>query len=113
MLKFQGLNIQKILSNCEKSMNNAQKVLDIQVAKDCDPYVPFNEGNLRASVFRSHFGSGWLTYDVPYAKHIYNSTGYIFNKTKHPLAQDHWFETVKGLKINSWRDVYINALKKV
>ena len=52
-------------------MGQVQRFVDSQLAKGMDKYVPFDTGSLKNSVQKSHFGSGKLIYDTPYAKYQY------------------------------------------
>lgn len=89
----------------EQRIKQAQMWLDETVKKDCDPYVPFRTGILANSVIRhTIIGSGQVVYETPYAEKVYNSSGWNFNKTHHPLAQDHWAEPVIANNRNKYHD---------
>jgi len=89
----------------EERIKRAQMWLDSEVIKDCNPYVPFRTGALAGSAIRhTIIGSGQITYETPYAVPVYNSEGWNFNRSVHPLAQDHWAEPVKANNMDKYHD---------
>lgn len=94
----------------DKRINEAQKWLDNEVIKDCNPYVPFRDGDLATSVIRhTVLGSGQIVYQTPYAVRVYHSNGWNFNKKPHELATDHWAEPAKANNL----DKYNNGVSKI
>jgi len=89
--------------------DNAQKVLDLQVMKDCEPYVPADTMNLTRSAQRaSDIGSGVVKWDGPYAAaQYYHLPSKSHNK--HPLAVMRWFEAAKAVRKAVWLRVAKNA----
>lgn len=82
----------------------AQKWLDNEVLKDCDPYVPMRTGNLVRSGQRgTKLGSGMVIYNAPYAARCYYGNMH-FNKTKHPQATRQWFEKAKASCKTKWKN---------
>lgn len=82
----------------------AQKWLDNEVLKDCDPYVPMYTGNLRNSgITGTTLGSGMVIYNAPYARANYYGLDFNFSKDKHPKACAQWFEKTKAEKKEAWR----------
>lgn len=73
-----------------------QKVLKNEVAKGCDPYVPYDFGKLAQSVEAS-IGTDepFLVYNVPYAEKQYYG---LQNKARdnHEHATRYWFEVWKA-----------------
>lgn len=56
----------------EKQFTQAQKFIDSEVLRQCDPYVPFRSGMLKKSgTMGTVIGSGIVRYIVPYAKKQY------------------------------------------
>ena len=81
----------------------AQKYLDNEVLKDCDPFVPMDTGNLRNSGIRgTTLGSGEVIYNAPYAKTCYYGKAIHFSTAKHPQATAQWFEKAKALNKKKW-----------
>lgn len=89
--------------------SDAQKFLDSEVLKDCEPFVPMVSGNLVRSGQRgTNIGSGEVIYAAPYARAQY----YGFpRKTleKHPQASMQWFEKAKAICKEAW----ITGVKKI
>ena len=80
----------------------AQKWLDNEVLKDCDPYVPMRTGNLVRSGQRgTQLGSGRVIYNAPYAARCYYGK-FNFSKKKHPKATRQWFEKAKAANKSKW-----------
>lgn len=89
----------KVMAKLKRHVAEKQRALDIQVAKDCTPYVPYREGTLSRSVARSQPGSGKVIWDEPYARRMYYGVNYRFSK---PQATHHWFEKAKGVHKKDW-----------
>lgn len=70
-------------------MNNPTMMLAIHniLAKKCDPYVPFLEGNLSQTITVSDKG---VRYIQPYARRQYYGDNFNFTLDKHPLATSRW-----------------------
>lgn len=67
-LKFNEKYIQKK----EKNYSRAQKVVDSEVLRLSEPYVPFKKGFLRQSgTLGTIIGSGEVAYLAPYSRYIY------------------------------------------
>lgn len=98
-----------------------QKVVDAAVIRECQPYLPFDEGVLAASAnTATEIGSGEVIYDTPYARYQYYGEVYgpnypitengeivgwfsppekfptgrklRYSTERNPLAGSHWFE---------------------
>lgn len=94
----------ELLDNVDK----AQKVTDLQVLKDCGPYIPRDEGELERSGPRATvIGSGEVVWDEPYAQRQYYK---LPNKARdvHPLAVMRWFEAAKAAR----KSVWLRVIKK-
>lgn len=90
--------------------SRAQKWLDNEILKDCDPYVPMRTGTLVGSGIRgTSLGDGRIVYSAPYARSMYYGLGMNFSKDKHQLACAEWFEKAKATKKDKW----INGANKV
>lgn len=116
-----------------------QKFIDSEVIRQCEPYVPFDEGVLTASAWTAtDIGSGLVVYDTPYAHYQYYGEVYgpnipmtiggelTFRSPKgqpkyptgrklqystevHPLAGSHWFDRM----IADHKEDIINGARKV
>ena len=81
----------KIERSCKEDVQRAQKWLDNEIVKDCQPFLPFLTGELQDSTSSSVLGSGIIEYDVPYAIRLYYGVDFNFSKRKLPLAGPYWF----------------------
>ena len=117
------------LNRFEKQFQEAQYWLDGQVFTDMEKYMPFRDGNMRnvsAIMSRSMQGSGQVIAGAPpYGRFLYEGkvmvdpvTGspwaragakkvvtdrdLVFDKTAHPRATDHWFDSAKEQYVKSW-----------
>ena len=99
--------VQRALEKKKKNIERAQKWLDNEVLKDCEPYVPFDTGALtRSGNVNSQLGSGEVIWNTVYARYQYYGNGFNFQRTHHPQACSQWFEVAKAAKLNSWVDGY-------
>jgi hypothetical protein len=61
----------------DENIRNAQKLLNMQVAADCDPYVPYLNGALAGSVnYPDGMYGGSIEWNTPYAHYQY--TGMVY-----------------------------------
>lgn len=117
-------------SRIDKNTKEAQKVLNMAVRKDCEPFVPHLNGGLRGSVnFPEGIYGGILEYNVPYAHYMYAGELYLAangsswakkDEKKYPTGKplhyhpegagttDHFFEKAKELHKDEW----IKAVKR-
>lgn len=125
--KFEMGPARKLLAkrNLEKG-GMVQRYIDSEVIRQCEPYVPFDEGTLtRSASLATRIGSGLVIYNTPYARYQYYGVVYgpnipmviggeqtfrsptnqakhptnrklTYNKEKHPLAGSMWFERMKA-----------------
>lgn len=130
----------KILAKRNLQLGGAvQKYIDAEVIRQCEPYVPFDEGVLTASAsIATDIGSGLVVYDTPYAHYQYYGVVYgpnipmiiggeqtfrspsghtkvptgrpiQYSKEVHPLAGSFWFERMKA----DHKDDILDGAKKV
>lgn len=91
-------------------LTQAQKWLDNEVLKDCQPYVPMRSGNLMNSgISGTNLGSGKVIYSAPYANYQYYGVNFHFSKDKHPQACAQWFEKAKAAHKDDW----LNGVQKI
>lgn len=116
----------------DRNTKEAQKLLNLQVAADCDPYIPFQQGELKNSLtYPQGIYGGELEWNAPHAHYQYigevygpnipirdaegNITGYWSPQNKHPTGRqltyhtagtgDHWFERAKEQHKQEWIDL--------
>jgi len=95
---------QRLLPHFER----AQAMLDTQILKDCEPFVPMAEGDLRKSGIIAS-GGGEIVYSTPYARYQYYLNGGAHYTTPGTMAK--WFEHGKALYGKSWIDLVQKALQ--
>lgn len=94
--------------------NEAQYIVDSEVMKQCDPYVPFDAagvypapGRLRDSVqFNTELGSGEIKYRTPYARYLYYHPE--FNYQEAPMRGAYWADRAMQ---NGGKEKVVKALK--
>lgn len=81
-----------------------QKVIDSEVLRRSDPYIPKREGiAIKSGPIHTKLGSGDVVYQTPYIRKIYNSRTMNFNEA--PKRGALWFERMKAdHKINILKD---------
>jgi len=94
-------NVNKILADKQKRIEKAQFAVDVQVVKDSNFYAPEMDGTLKKSALKSKYGSGQISWDVPYAEEQYYGKPNK-SKDKNPNARMKWFEEAKAQKKESW-----------
>ncbi|MBQ8640646.1 MAG: hypothetical protein IJ480_00380 [Clostridia bacterium] len=77
----------------------ARTALAQAVLASCEPYVPYNTGELCRS---GQAGEGIVTYTASHAARCYYSRR-PFRKDKHPQACAQWFEAAKAVSLAEWR----------
>lgn len=133
-----GYSVQsKVIGNVEIELNinfperkrEAQKLLNMQIVADSDPYIPFRQGALRNSVrYPEGLEGGLIEYNTPYAHYQYvgevygpnfpiydgegNLIGFRSPPHKYPTGRpltyytegtgDHWFERAKADHKQEW-----------
>lgn len=104
------IHTQQCLNRFDAKYQKAQKWLDNEVLKDCNPYVPFRTGNLAGSGIRgTTLGNGEIIYNAPYARRMYYGINFNFSKEAHPKACAQWFEKAKQEKKEAW----VNGANKI
>lgn len=138
--KLEMGSAQKILAkkNLEKG-GAVQRYIDSEVIRQCEPYVPFDSGELtRSASLATQVGSGMVIYNTPYAHYQYYGEVYgpnipmeiggeqIFRSPKgakktptgkklkyskevHPEAGSFWFERMKA----DHKEEILNGAKKI
>lgn len=90
--------------------NKKQYVLDNQILKDSNYYIPMDEGELmRSGIRTSILGSGRIQWVTPYARRLYYNPQYNFATDRNPNARGLWFEEAKRQRLEDWK----KALKRL
>lgn len=104
------------------NIREAQKALNMQIAADCEPYIPFRQGALRSSQgYPDGIYGGSIEYNTPYAHYIYTGELYLapdgsswakqYEKKspsgkaltyRHPGTGKEWFEKAKQAHGSDW-----------
>ena len=100
------LNKQQIKAKNDHAKKQSQFVLDNQVLKDTQEYVPRAEGYLfQSAITHSKLGEGSIIWRTPYARKMYYGTSLNFSQDKHSKATSLWFEASKSVNKQAWVDV--------
>lgn len=100
------LDIEKLKGKKDSSAKLAQQLLDQQVLKDSNYYIPKDKSNLEGSGIRSSLiGQGKIIWDTPYARRLYYNPKYNFSKDMNPNARGLWFEAAKRENKSDWLEL--------
>lgn len=78
----------------QAQFEKAQQIIDSEVLRRDDPYMPKRTGALiRSGVINTRLGSGEVIYSTPYARRLYYNPQYNFNGA--PQRGGQWFERMK------------------
>lgn len=105
-----------IMDKMDRATRKAQFMLDEQVVKDGNYFIPKDTGELeRSSIRHTSFGSGEVVWVTPYARRLYHNPQYKFHKDVNPNAQGEWFEAAKAIYLTDWvklmQEVYDDEFK--
>lgn len=96
----------------KEMVKRAQFVLDEQVIKDSNYYIPQDQGFLKDSALSaSSVGEGRVVWNTPYARRLYYNPQYHFSKDKNPNAQGLWFEAAKSARKKEWEKIANQAIR--
>ena len=102
----------KIPGKLDKAFDYAQNILDQQVLKDSNYYIPVDRGNLRESgITHSQIGKGKVVWSTKYARRLYYNPQYNFSHDKNANARGLWYEEAKANKLKSWLNLSKKAAK--
>lgn len=91
----------------------AQSILDQQVLKDSNMFIPIDTSNSRDSGVRSsRIGEGQLVWDTPYIRKIYYAVRMNFSRDVNPLAGPLWFERAQSAYGSQWARVAQDAMRR-
>lgn len=90
----------------KSKLDFAQKVIDSEVVRRCEPLVPFKTGILKGSgITGTKIGSGVIRYTAPYAKYqYYNGKNVGYGKRGR-----RWFQRMKSQQ----GQAILNAAQKI
>lgn len=107
MLSFKinivGISNNELTGKYQKAISKTQYILDEQILKDSNYFIPMDTAYLQQSSLRaSEIGKGRLRWDTPYARRLYYNPQYDFQTDVNPNASGLWFEKAKGLRSAEW-----------
>lgn len=106
-------NIDDIEGSLKEAFQYGQYIMDNQVLKDSNFFIPQDERYLEKSSFlHSKLGQGKIVWITPYARRLYYNPQYNFSKDKNPNAQGLWFEAAKALYKDKWTKMVEDAVRK-
>ncbi|QKS71662.1 minor capsid protein [Paenalkalicoccus suaedae] len=106
-------NAAKIKAKASGAKKQAQMVLDNEVVKGGNKFIPFDRGDLAQSGIRmTNPGSGKVTWQMPYARKLYYNPQFNFSKDKNSQAGGLWFERAKSQELPAWLRITEAAFKK-
>lgn len=98
-----NINWSELEGRFDTATRAAQFMLDSDVLKDSNYYIPKDTGNSeRSGIIHSQLGYGKIVWRTPYIRKIYYGTSINFHKDINPNAQDLWFEAAKASKKERW-----------
>ncbi|GER73436.1 minor capsid protein [Bacillus coagulans] len=107
------VDIGNIPKKIDKAIAYGLYVTSEQVRKDCNYYIPKDQGTLERSSFQaSDLQRGEIVWDTPYARRLYYHPEYNFSKDKNPHARGLWFEEAKATRGSQWRTVAQEGVKR-
>ncbi|XQY90644.1 minor capsid protein [Metabacillus sp. HB246100] len=98
-----NINSNMLKQKNERALKEAQFILDEQILKDSNYYIPKQEGYLEKSgVLHSRMGQGHIEWRRPQARRLYYNPQYNFSKDANPNARGLWYEAAKALRKMDW-----------
>lgn len=86
----------------QRNYSDAQKFMDSEVLRDCEPYIPLQTGMLVMSgILGTDVGSGLVQWIAPYARAQYYRPGKPGSKTGRKRGPQ-WFERSKAVNKDHW-----------
>lgn len=88
----------------------AVRQVEQAVIDSCDPFVPYDTGELcRSAAVGGEGANGMVMYTAPHASLCYYAER-KFKQTHHPQACAHWFEAAKAVDLAKWVETAASAL---
>lgn len=108
--KFDTTGLEKVYG---AGVEYAQFLLDQQVIKDSNFYIPMDEHYLeRSALIASQIGKGLVVWQTPYARRLYYNPQYNFSTDVNPNARGLWFEHSKSERKDDWIKLADEAVKQ-
>ena len=102
----------EIHTDFEKKFKQAQKIVDSEVLRRCDPLIPMDTGMLKKSgILGTTIGSGIVSYITPYARRQYYENQGNGNHNKSGLRGAYWFERMKANDLEDIKKKVSEAIK--
>ncbi|PEU16828.1 minor capsid protein, partial [Bacillus sp. AFS019443] len=99
-----------IESRVLEAIQKTQFVLDQQVLKDSNFFIPKDTGELeRSSIRFSRPGEGHIEWNTPYARRTYYGVNFNFSRDSNPNASSLWFECAKARNVTDWARIVENT----
>lgn len=104
-----SFNPSEIRNEIERRTETAQKILDSEVLKDSNYFIPIDSHNLEASgIEQTVLGSGEIVWRMPYARVQYYGVNFDHSKSQNPNATAKWFESAKARHKKKWVEIVKN-----
>lgn len=101
-----NFDTKKVAQRLEIQSEKAQKVLDSEVLRGSNYFIPKDTGAMeKSSTLHTVIGSGEVVWKTPYVVEQYYNTGYTHAKSRNPRATAKWFETAKARWEKSWLEL--------
>ncbi|MDR2656498.1 MAG: minor capsid protein [Oscillospiraceae bacterium] len=96
-------NVTAALTKCAFLQHKAQQVLDSEILRTTEPFVPYAKGALtRSGPIHTVIGSGTIRWATPYARRRYYEDANL-NKTTHRKATTRWYEAAREVYLEKWK----------
>lgn len=106
-------NLGSLAQSLERRIPSALRAVEGAVLSSCEPFVPYNTGELCRSGHASGSGMhGEVTWSAGHAHECYYAER-EFNKKHHPHATARWFEAAKAIDGAAWAKAAAAALGAV
>lgn len=94
-LKSYEYDLKLVLSRRGLETNGkVQKFIDSEVLRKCEPYVPYDNGDIvKSGETNTILGSGEVKYQTPYARRWYYMPAEFQDA---PMRGNYWFERMKN-----------------
>lgn len=99
-----------IIHSIDERVPTALRALESAILASCEPFVPYNTGELCNSGHASGDGNrGEVTWSANHASKCYYADR-EFNRKHHPHACARWFEAAKAIDGAKWANIAGSAL---
>ena len=103
----------RIKTKLNAKIKRAQMKLDAQVIADSNYFVPNKTSTLQKSaIISTVIGSGLVLWHTPYARRQYYGEDFDHSKQHNPNACAKWFEAAKARKLEQWRYLVNDEIKR-